>query len=417
VAYVAHRLMPDMPWAAAVALGAIVAPPDAAAAVAILSQVKLPHRMVKVLEGESLLNDATALLIYRIAVGATATEHLAWSQVAPTMALALVGSVVAGYLAARVMPLVIVRITEAPSSIIMQFATTFMVWIGAEHLGLSGILTIVVYAITMARAAPARMPARLRVPSYAVWDTMVFVLNVLAFMLIGMQMRPIWTRLDADVRWDYCLAAAWILLTVVLVRLAWVTLYRTTLRTLVAHGIYHPKDPKQVASAKGGLIISWCGMRGLVTLATAFALPENFPHRDFIVFSAFAVVLGTLVVQGLTLRPLILAFGLKDDNPVGIEVARARAVAYRAALDAIEDDPSEEAEILRLEYRAILMQADDDPHGGITNGELPADPLRRRAIEAARKSIFDLRATEVIGDDAFHRIEEELDRAELSAGG
>nr|WP_249815421.1 sodium:proton antiporter [Bradyrhizobium sp. 168] len=417
VAYVAHRLMPDMPWAAAVALGAIVAPPDAAAAVAILSQVKLPHRMVKVLEGESLLNDATALLIYRIAVGATATEHLAWSQVAPTMALALVGSVVAGYLAARVMPLVIVRITEAPSSIIMQFATTFMVWIGAEHLGLSGILTIVVYAITMARAAPARMPARLRVPSYAVWDTMVFVLNVLAFMLIGMQMRPIWTRLDADVRWDYCLAAAWILLTVVLVRLAWVTLYRTTLRTLVAHGIYHPKDPKQVASAKGGLIISWCGMRGLVTLATAFALPENFPHRDFIVFSAFAVVLGTLVVQGLTLRPLILAFGLKDDNPVGIEVARARAVAYRAALDAIEDDPSEEAEILRLEYRAILMQADDDPHGGITNGELPADPLRRRAIEAARKSTFDLRATEVIGDDAFHRIEEELDRAELSAGG
>jgi Na+/H+ antiporter len=417
VAYVAHRLMPDMPWAAAVALGAIVAPPDAAAAVAILSQVKLPHRMVKVLEGESLLNDATALLIYRIAVGATATEHLAWSQVAPTMALALVGSVVAGYLAARVMPLVIVRITEAPSSIIMQFATTFMVWIGAEHLGLSGILTIVVYAITMARAAPARMPARLRVPSYAVWDTMVFVLNVLAFMLIGMQMRPIWTRLDADVRWDYCLAAAWILLTVVLVRLAWVTLYRTTLRTLVAHGIYHPKDPKQVASAKGGLIISWCGMRGLVTLATAFALPENFPHRDFIVFSAFAVVLGTLVVQGLTLRPLILAFGLKDDDPVGIEVARARAVAYRAALDAIEDDPSEEAEILRLEYRAILMQADDDPHGGITNGELPADPLRRRGIAAARKSIFDLRAREVIGDDAFHRIEEELDRAELSAGG
>ncbi|MBM7485816.1 Na+/H+ antiporter [Bradyrhizobium sp. USDA 3686] len=417
VAYVAHRLMPDMPWAAAVALGAIVAPPDAAAAVAILSQVKLPHRMVKVLEGESLLNDATALLIYRIAVGAIATEHLAWSQVAPTMALALVGSVVAGYLAARVMPLVIVQITEAPSSIIMQFATTFMVWIGAEHLGLSGILTIVVYAITMARAAPARMPARLRVPSYAVWDTMVFVLNVLAFMLIGMQMRPIWTRLDADVRWDYCLAAAWILLTVVLVRLAWVTVYRTTLRTLVAHGIYHPKDPKQVASAKGGLIISWCGMRGLVTLATAFALPENFPHRDFIVFSAFAVVLGTLVVQGLTLRPLILAFGLKDDNPVGIEVARARAVAYRAALDAIEDDPSEEAEILRLEYRAILMQADDDPHGGITNGELPADPLRRRAIEAARKSIFDLRATEVIGDDAFHRVEEELDRAELSAGG
>ncbi|MGX4802024.1 cation:proton antiporter [Bradyrhizobium guangdongense] len=417
VAYVAHRLMPGMPWAAAVALGAIVAPPDAAAAVAILSQVKLPYRMVKVLEGESLLNDATALLIYRIAVGAVVTEHLTWGQVVPIMTLALVGSVIAGFLAGRINPLFIERVKEAPSAIIVQFATTFLVWIAAEHLGLSGILTIVVYAMTMARGAGMRMPARLRVPSYAVWETTVFVLNVLAFMLIGMQMRPIWTRLETDVRWEYCMAAAWILLTVVLVRLLWVTFYRTTLRVLISQGIYHPKDPNTVASPKGGLIISWCGMRGLVTLATAFALPENFPYRDFIVFIAFAVVLGSLIVQGLTLRPLILAFGLKDDDPVGIEVARARTIAYRAALDAIEDDPSEEAEILRLEYRAILMQADDDPHGGIANGELPADPLRRRAIAAARRSIFELRATEVIGDDAFHRIEEELDRAELSAGG
>jgi CPA1 family monovalent cation:H+ antiporter len=417
VAFVAHRLMPDMPWAAAIALGAIVAPPDAAAAVAILSQVKLPHRMVKVLEGESLLNDASALLIYRIAVGAVALEHLKWSEIAPTIALALAGSVVAGLLAARLIPPLLERVTEAPSAIIVQFATTFLIWIGAERLGLSGILTIVIYAITLARTAPARMPARLRVPTYAVWDTTVFVLNVLAFMLIGMQMRPIWTRLDADVRWEYCVAAASILLTVILVRLAWVTFYRTTLRMLVARGIYHPKDPNAVSSRRGGLIISWCGMRGLVTLATAFALPEHFPYRDFIVFIAFAVVLGSLVIQGLTLRPLILAFGLKDDDPVGAEVARARAVTYRAALDAIEDDPSEEAEILRLEYRAILMQADDDPNGGIANGELPADPLRRRAIAAARKSILDLRASEVIGDDAFHRIEAELDLAELSAGG
>ena len=128
-------------------------------------------------------------------------------------------------------------------------------------------------------------------------------------------------------------------------------------------------------------------------------------------------MLGSLVIQGLTLRPLIRALGLKDDDPVAMEVARGRAIAYRAALEAIDGDPSEEAEILRLEYRALLMQADDDPDGGVASGELPADPLRRRAIEAARKSIFDLRASEVIGDDAFHHLEEELDRAELSAGG
>ena len=195
-----------MPWAAAIALGAIVAPPDAAAAVAILRQVKLPYRMLKILEGESLLNDASALLIYRVAVGAVAVEHLDGASSRPPSLLALVGSVV-GRLPARRPPhrrWSRARVSEAPSAIIMQFASTFMVWIAAEQLGLSGILTIVVYAITIARTAPARTPARLRVPSYAVWETMVFVLNVLAFMLIGMQMRPIWTRLDAIVRVEYC---------------------------------------------------------------------------------------------------------------------------------------------------------------------------------------------------------------------
>src|SRR5260370_9032270 len=127
-------------------------------------------------------------------------EHLKWSEVAPTIALGLVGSVIAGLLAARIIPLLLERVTEVPSAIIVQFATTFMVWIAAEHLGLSGILTIVVYAMTVARTAGANMPARLRVPSYAVWTTTVFVLNVLAFMLIGMQIRPIWTPLDAAVR-------------------------------------------------------------------------------------------------------------------------------------------------------------------------------------------------------------------------
>ena len=277
VAAVAVALLPGIGWPAAIALGAIVAPPDAAAAVAILRQVRLPYRMVKILEGESLLNDASALLIYRVAVGAIAMEHLKWSEVAPVVVLALAGSIIAGFLAARIIPLFIERITEAPSAIIVQFATTFLVWIGAEHLGLSGILTIVVYAITMARTALARMPARLRVPSYAVWETMVFVLNVLAFMMIGMQVRPIWTRLEQDVRWEYCVAAGWILLAVILVRLIWVMTYGATLRKLIAHGLYHPVDPKAVPTAKSGLVVSWCGMRGIVTLATAFARRRPSP--------------------------------------------------------------------------------------------------------------------------------------------
>ena len=167
----------------------------------------------------------------------------------------------------------------------------------------------------------------------------------------------------------------------------------------------------------GGIVVSWCGMRGIVTLAAAFALPESFPYRVLMLLTAFAVVLGSLVIQGLTLRPLIAALRLKDENPVGTEVARARAVAYRAALDEIDSDPSEEAEILRLEYRALLLRAEGDPDGGVTSGELPADPLRRRAIAAARRSILQQRESEEIGDDAFHMLEEELDWAELSAQG
>jgi monovalent cation/hydrogen antiporter len=414
VAVVGRWLEPDMPWSAAIALGAIVAPPDAAAATAILRQVKLPYRILKILEGESLLNDAGALLIYRIAIGAAATAHFTWQDFAPTVLLGLAGSLIAGYAFAKVSMRVTARITDVPSAIIVQFATTFTVWIVAERLGLSGILTIVAYAITVARTAPARTPARLRVPSYAVWETMVFVLNVLAFVLIGLQLRPIWERLDQPLRLHYCLIAAAVLAVVILTRIAWVMSYNTVLRAWIGRFGLHPRRPLAPPSVQGGIVIAWCGMRGIVTLAAAFALPSGFPYRDLILLTAFSVVLGSLLIQGLTLRPLILAMRLKDENPVEAEVGRARAIAYRTALDEIDGDPSEEAEILRLEYRALLLRAESDPDGAVS-AELPADPLRRRAIAAARRSILALRQSEDIGDDAFHRLEEEFDWAELSA--
>jgi CPA1 family monovalent cation:H+ antiporter len=414
VAVLAHWLVPAMPWSAAIALGAIVAPPDAAAATAILRQVNLPHRVLKVLEGESLLNDASALLIYRVAVGAASVSHFKWSEFASSVVLALAGSLLAGYLFAKAWLLLSRRVREVPSAIILQFAGAFTVWIVAERIGLSGILTIVAYGITIARTAPARTPARLRVPAYAVWETAVFILNVLAFMLIGMQLRPIWTRLDDVVRGEYVAVAAYVVAAVILARIVWVMTYGVMLRTLVAQGLLHPRN-LAVPTVKGGLVVAWCGMRGIVTLAAAFALPESFPYRDLILLTACSVVLGSLVIQGLTLRPLILALKLKQDDPVAVEVARARGIAYRAALDEIEGDPSEEAEILRLEYRAMLMRGKNDPGGGVPTSELPADPLRRRAVDAARRSILSLRRSEEIGDDAFHQLEEELDRAELSA--
>jgi len=171
---------------------------------------------------------------------------------------------------------------------------------------------------------------------------------------------------------------------------------------------------------KGGLVVSWCGMRGIVTLAAAFALPDGssggpaFPYRDLILFTAFSVVLGTLLIQGLTLRPLIARLRFDDHDPVGREVGRARTIAYRAALTEIDSDPSESAEVLRLEYMALLSVAGDTPDGE-TPRELPADPLRRKAIAAARIALNKLRESGAIGDDAYHRLEEEFDWAELSA--
>jgi len=235
VAVVARALAPGLPWSAAVALGAIVAPPDAAAATAVLRQVRLPHRILTVLEGESLLNDASALLIYRLAVGATLAGSFAMRDVAPTFLLSVVGSVVAGPLLAWLFMTLTLRIEDTPSAIILQFVTTFGVWMMADRVGLSAILTIVTYAVTIARSAPRRTPARRRVPSYAVWETAVFVLNVLAFALIGLQLRPILERLAPAQRIDYLAVAAAALATVIIVRAAWVTNYDSIAR-LTVHG-------------------------------------------------------------------------------------------------------------------------------------------------------------------------------------
>ncbi len=416
VACVARWMVPAMPWAAAIALGAIVAPPDAAAATAILRTVKMPHRILKILEGESLLNDASALLIYRVAVGAALASSLSVSKVAPELVVAVIGSLIAGYVFAKGSMLITARIRDVPTAIIMQFAGTFTVWIVAEKLGLSGILTIVVYAVTIARSVPARTPARMRVPSYAVWETMVFMLNVMAFVLIGMQLRPIWANLSEEVRIHYCLVAAAVLATVIVTRIVWVTAFNGARVAAIAHFGFNPRRSTiGRPTLKGGILVSWCGMRGIVTLAAAFALPEGFPFRDLILLVAFSVVLGSLLIQGLTLRPLVLALNLDEPDPVAHEVGLVRNAAYRAALKEIDDDPSKEAKLLRYEYEALVRRADDD-NGGEVNDELPANRVRRRALAAARRTAIAMRRSGEIGDDAYHKFEEELDFAELSAG-
>ena len=416
VAVVARALVPDLPVAAAVALGAIVAPPDAAAAISVLRQLRPPHRVMTILSGESLLNDATALLIYRLAVGAVAVSAFSVQAAAPSLLLILAGSTALGlglsWVALRVTP----AIRDAPTAIIVQFTLTFGVWILADRLGLSAVLTMVCFAIAVARRAPQSTPARIRVPSYAVWDTAVFLLNVLAFSYIGLQIRPILTRLAPGLRTRYLWIAAVILATVIVVRIAWVMLHATAALAWIRRFGFHPRRPIQPPTRKGAVIISWAGMRGIITLAAAAALPAAFPYRGLIVLTAFAVVLGTLVVQGLTLRPLIRALHVPGDDPVEREAEAARQRALRAALSTFEGDKSPEAEAVRQELTAHLSPA----RAGPPSSEVSAashEEIHRRALSAARREVFDMRAREEIGDDAFHRLEEQLDWVELGGGG
>ena len=415
VAVAARIMLPDLPWSAAIALGAIVAPPDAAAATAILRQVHLPFRLSTILGGESLLNDASSLFVYRLALGAFAAGGIHPGYLATSFVLVLPASLLAGWLTARATTRIIGAIDEIGPAIIMQFSLTFGIWMLAEALQLSAVLVLVAYAATISNNGPQRLRARMRLPTFSVWEVAIFVLNVLAFVLIGLQLRPILEGMSGHglaVSLSFAFA---ILLVCILARLAWVALYGTLrARPLGRFG----RLPQGVADgrsfAKGGLVIGWCGMRGIVTLAAAFALPDNFPHRDLMLLTAFVVVLGTLVIQGMTLKPLLHWAALEDDDPVGREIGRARTEINRAALAAIEDDGSPAAESLRTEYVEILRLAEDHPDG-FAPPQTSQDELRLRSIEAARSRLHQLRASGDIGNDAFSRLEFELDRAELHA--
>jgi len=312
-------------------------------------------------------------------------------------------------------------VCDVPTSIILQFISTFGVWILAERLGLSAVLTMVSYAIAVARRAPERVPARIRIPSYAVWESAVFVLNVLAFVFIGLQIRPILESLAPETRKRYLLVACAVVLTVIVVRIVWVMTHNTAYRWKIRRFGFHPPRPMSPPTVGSGLIISWSGMRGIVSLAAALALPAGgaeggFPYRDLIVLTAFAVVLGTLVVQGLTLRPLIKALDLQDEDPVVREVEAARQRALEAAMTTLAGDTSPAAEAVRQEFDAHLNRAAAGP-AAAGDPRSSHEEIHRRALDAARRVVFDMRARDDIGDDAFHRLEEEFDRIEMGSGG
>ncbi|AKQ63567.1 Na+/H+ antiporter [Myxococcus hansupus] len=428
VAVVAHLLVPGMPWAVAIALGAIVAPPDAAAATAVLKQLRPPYRLLVILEGESLFNDASALLVYRLAVGAALAGTLSPGHAVPLLLVVTVGSVLLGLVLSRVVLRVTARIQDVAIAVVVQFCGTFAVWLLAERLHLSGILTVVVFAMATARRAAEVTPARVRLPSYAVWEFAVFVLNVLAFILVGFQLKDILGRLDSRTLLEYVGIAATLCTATMVARIAWVSGASALARWRARR--WGGRNAASALSKEAAAVVGWCGMRGIVTLAAALALPTGgpdgpaFPFRDLILFTAFSVVLGTLVVQGMTLRPLINALELEVDDSVEREIRLARVETLRAALQATSERPDAEMSgLLRRRYAVLLHRAEADlakggrgAHGDGTDAGRAFEvdlSIARGVSAAARHRLVTLRAAGTIGDAAFQRIEQELDVEEM----
>jgi NhaP-type Na+/H+ or K+/H+ antiporter len=267
--------------------------------------------------------------------------------------------------------------------------------------------------MTLARTAPQRISARIRIPTNAVWATVIFALNIFAFIFIGLQIRPILVDLPSPVRQQYLFVAAAVLLTVIVVRVMWHMAFNGVVRWRHRRFGFRPPRPMLRPTVGSGLVISWAGMRGIVTLAAALALPAGFPSRDLIVLTAFSVVLGTLVIQGLTLKVLMRALDLQGGDPVADEVHIARDRVLAAALAEVPADASPAADLVRKDFKVRLGSA---AHTGNAPGSWSSgyDAAYRRALQAARRNLLAMRDSGDIGDDAFHTLENDLDWMEVS---
>jgi Na+/H+ antiporter len=424
VGVVAHTLIPELGWAAAFAFGAIVSPTDAIAATAIAQRLGAPRRIVTVLEGESLINDATGLVAYRAAVAAvlTGTFSLGWEGLRLVFVI-LVG-VAIGLVVGKVMAWAWQRMDDPPLSITLSFLVPFAAYIAAEQVGASGVLAVVTSGLYLGRRAPRILSSEARVQAVAIWDILVFLLNGLVFILVGLQLNGILARLaDRPLGTLVGLGLA-MSLAVILVRLVWV-FPNTYVPRMLSRGL-RERDPSP--PWQWPLILSWAGMRGGVSLAAALALPltlpdgSPFPERDLIVFLTFCVILATLVGQGLSLPWLIRRLRVCDGGEAEQEELSAREATTGAAKSRlellVEEWPTHRELIDNLraqyEHRSVHVVAHQQGPNGEAEQELLEHRLIRRAVlDAERDAVIELRDRGVINDEVLHRVERDLDLEEL----
>jgi CPA1 family monovalent cation:H+ antiporter len=417
VAVVVHAVVPGMSWAAAFVLGAIVSPTDPVAATAIAGRIGVPRRVVTVVEGESLINDATAITAYRVAVVAvTAGTFSAWDAGAKFV-LGAAGGVAIGLAVGWVVAWVRQRLDDPPVEITISLLTAYVAYLPAEELGLSGVVAAVTVGLYMGSQTSRVTNATVRMQGFAMWNVLTFLLNSFLFVLIGLQLP---TLLDELREADYELATVvgyglLASLTVVAVRIVWVFGFSAV--------------RGRETGFQNTALVAWMGMRGAVSLAAALALPtvtdagEPFTERPLIMFITFVVILFTLVVQGLTLPLVIRLLRVEPDGDEEIEENKARKYAARAALDRLdllagEDWPREDTiermrGLYRYRYERFAARFDEDRDGDAIEART-SDYLRLVAavLEAQRTALDDLRRDGVISAEVMRRVEHELDLEE-----
>src|SRR5437667_6315480 len=339
VAWIAHTILPTLPWAAAFALGAIVAPPDAVAATAIIRRLGVPHRIQVILEGESLVNDATALVALQFAIAALVTGTFSPTFAAGRFVWAAAGGIGIGLLVGVAMRWVQSHLDDPPIQITFSLLTPFIAYLPAERLHVSVVLATVAAGIFLGWHSPLIVTPRYRLQAFAFWEMVVFLLNGFVFIVIGLQLPGLLRALNRESLAGPLITAIVISITVILVRFAWV-LPATYLPRLLSRKL---RARYQLPPWQAVAFVGWAGMRGVVSLAAAFALPlalsngSPFPGRDYILFFAFSVLLATLVLDGLTLPYLIRKLGITHDGEADEEERRARLEANKAAIELIEE--------------------------------------------------------------------------------
>lgn len=416
VAVVAKLMVPSLPWWAAVALGAIVAPPDAVAAASVLKQFKLPKRMVVILEGESLINDASSLVLYRFAVAAVAAGTVSYGGGVLQFVGAAVGGAVVGWVAGRSAMWIFARIDDTLLDITVSLLAGLTAYLAAEALHVSGVLAAVVCGLVLGRQQHAQFTAKTRLEMNAVWGFVEFLLSALVFMLIGTQLRGIVERLANDDTWQLVSLGLVISATLVVSRFVWI--FPTTWLPRALSRQMRQDNP--TPSWRELTVLSWAGMRGVVSLAAALALPAQFPGRDLIVFLAFCAIFATLVFQGTTLGWLIKKLGVLEAVPdtIAPQEATARAEIAQAALGAVQahlgDQGAEEhtvaASQLVQEYEVRSQRAQTGNPETAAQQQASRHRLRLIAIQAAREKLND--HTDQVESETHRALAEELDLEE-----